>query len=393
MQGMQLYRYVLDNHKRLSLYELCSYVENLHLSKLADGNIGSLLMSKLIDSLEEVLSPAVMGRVLYLINKCPSMDDECFVMITNHIYRNRLYPSGDVPRVWGRYFKFIGDNRIYHRELLEVLSNGFAEYLGNSLEHSQEVFTRRVQEAVAITAWALAICAPNMPFHSLFDVLHKLSSRENMERSVLIRVFWSMAVRNRDLHKLDPAVLERLLNETLADPSVGLRKKSHIHQIYTVLRCMKLGGIDVSALMTRCLEVLGELQYGQNDSKISTSQRYVSDVLVRLGVPHKLELVTPDLLSIDIAIEGGGEKIALEVDGPLHFTRICDSSDNSVPMKTGPTQIKQAFLRSNGWSVLSVPPLKLDETIDLSAAIASIDAYYRRILLESGSTYLRTILQ
>ncbi|KAK1933239.1 hypothetical protein X943_002831 [Babesia divergens] len=389
---MQLYRYLTENHQKLSLYELCGHVEKLHLAKLTDVIIGSILKAKLISSLHDIDSPMVMGRVLYLLNKCPSMDDEFFVMITNHIYNKGIYPSGDVPRLWCRYFKFIGDSRLYHRGLLEVLCGGFSEYLQAYLDRPAGLHPRRMQESVAIAAWALAISAPNVACDSVFERMLALTCMSGIERSVLIRIYWSMAIRKWRMDKLDLCLLDRLFNDTMCDSSVGLRRKSHIHQIYTVLRCLKLCGIDDLKLLDRCLEALHALKYGQNDSKISTSQRYVSDVLVRLGIPHKLELLTPDLLSIDIAIEGQGERIALEVDGPLHFTRICDGSATSTPMKTGPTQIKQDFLKSSGWSFLSVPPVKLDDSVDLSAAIGSIDAYYKRLLLESGSPYLRRLL-
>ncbi|GIX60862.1 RAP protein, putative [Babesia caballi] len=388
----QLYRYVTENHQRLSLYALCGHVERLHQANLVDTQVSNLLRIKLVDNLDNVTSPVVMGRVLYLLHKCPSMDHDFFVMIANRIYRNRLYPSGDHPRLWCRYFKFIGDNRLYHKALLEVLCKGFTSYIGSYLEPPRATYTRRMQESVAIASWALAITAADVELGDLFACMLRFATIPGIDRSVTIRIYWSAAVRREGLHLLDLALVERLLEETLSDPSVGLRRKSHLHQIYTILRCLELADIDVRGLNARCLDALNELRYGHNDSKISTSQRYVSDVLVRLGVPHKVELLTPELLSIDIAIEGDGERIALEVDGPLHFTRVCDGSEASVPMRTGPTQAKQAFLKSQGWLVLSVPPVKLDDSVDLTTAIASIDAYYKRLLVGSGSPYLNRLL-
>lgn len=52
---------------------------------------------------------------------------------------------------------------------------------------------------------------------------------------------------------------------------------------------------------------------------ISKLHKDVSAVLEALGVPHQNEFMTEDcLFSIDIALSG--QQVALEVDGPFHFT-------------------------------------------------------------------------
>jgi hypothetical protein len=52
---------------------------------------------------------------------------------------------------------------------------------------------------------------------------------------------------------------------------------------------------------------------------VSTGQRGVGESLCRLGIAHELEYVTADgLFSIDLAIVD--RRIALEFDGPFHFT-------------------------------------------------------------------------
>ncbi|GFE53090.1 RAP domain-containing protein, putative [Babesia ovis] len=371
---------------------MCNHVERLYEANMADVEVTNLLRLKLVDSLSEINTAIVMGRVLYLLGKSPSMDDNFFVMITNHIHRNQLYPAGDSPRLWCRYFKFIGDNRIYHRPLLEVLAAGFYDYLADRVESATGPCSRRMQEAVALASWALAISAPDLALDHLFGLMLRFVAQPGVDRSVVIRVYWSSAISNRLLENLDIKDIGRMLDETLAGSNVGPRHKSHLHQIYTTLRCLNMAGIEDKGLTKRCLESLHALRYGYNDSKISTSQRYVSDVLVRLGVPHRVEVLTPDLLSIDIAIEGDGEQIALEVDGPLHFIRVCDGNEDSTPMHTGPTRAKQTFLRSSGWLVVSAPPVKLDDGDDLASSIASVDMYYKKILMNSGSKYLNRLL-
>lgn len=47
----------------------------------------------------------------------------------------------------------------------------------------------------------------------------------------------------------------------------------------------------------------------------------VSEHLARLRVAHDYEFTTPDgLFSLDIATRGPRGRVAIEVDGPFHFT-------------------------------------------------------------------------
>lgn len=47
----------------------------------------------------------------------------------------------------------------------------------------------------------------------------------------------------------------------------------------------------------------------------------VSEKLHFMGIPHEDEFVTEDgLFSIDVAVTGPGGPVAIEVDGPYHFT-------------------------------------------------------------------------
>jgi len=112
---------------------------------------------------------------------------------------------------------------------------------------------------------------------------------------------------------------------------------------------------------------------------VSVFQEDVSQALRALGVPHAMEQTTADgLFSVDIAVttpptwgdpaggeEGGrGEtgggagsaqppapsrlRIAIEVDGPYHFT-----VNTHSPL--GPTRLRHRMLTMLGWTVLSVP--------------------------------------
>lgn len=90
-------------------------------------------------------------------------------------------------------------------------------------------------------------------------------------------------------------------------------------------------------------------QAQQQAAKLSSFQLEVSAALGALGIEHELEHLTAvNLLSVDIAIVSGGRKIAIEVDGPFHF-----SVNTNSPL--GQTMIRRRLLRAVGWTVISVP--------------------------------------
>ncbi|KAL4427968.1 hypothetical protein ABPG75_002057 [Micractinium tetrahymenae] len=90
-------------------------------------------------------------------------------------------------------------------------------------------------------------------------------------------------------------------------------------------------------------------QAQQQAAKLSSFQLEVSSALGALGIEHEIEHLTAvNLLSVDIAIISGGRKLAIEVDGPFHF-----SVNTNSPL--GQTMIRRRLLRAVGWTVISVP--------------------------------------
>jgi RAP domain len=77
----------------------------------------------------------------------------------------------------------------------------------------------------------------------------------------------------------------------------------------------------------------------------------VISILEDLKVPHMVEGATPDgLLSIDVIIPRPGRTpVAVEVDGPLHFTAL-------PPFRSlGHTALRDRFLRQRGFVFLGLP--------------------------------------
>ena len=159
----------------------------------------------------------------------------------------------------------------------------------------------------------------------------------------------------------------------MADPAAGGSAGSR-------LRPLPLG--KYLACSDRCLARPSLAQA----AKLSSFQLEVSDALGQVGIEHELEYLTAvNLLSVDIAIVKGGafprlhtrsrsrkhptfrgprqptpsapqcslvffpgKKVAIEVDGPFHF-----SVNTNSPL--GQTMIRRRLLRAVGWTVISVP--------------------------------------
>lgn len=56
-------------------------------------------------------------------------------------------------------------------------------------------------------------------------------------------------------------------------------------------------------------------------SRVSVYQWEVSNIVTALQIEHQMEYLAQDgLFSVDIAIMSGDRNIAVEVDGPHHYT-------------------------------------------------------------------------
>ena len=56
-------------------------------------------------------------------------------------------------------------------------------------------------------------------------------------------------------------------------------------------------------------------------SRVSLFQQDVSNVVSALHIEHQMEYLAQDgLFSVDVAILQGDKRIAIEVDGPYHYT-------------------------------------------------------------------------
>ncbi|PRW33797.1 RAP domain [Chlorella sorokiniana] len=93
-----------------------------------------------------------------------------------------------------------------------------------------------------------------------------------------------------------------------------------------------------------------EQAWARKETTTSRLQNKVADVLHSLGVPFAEEYAPRgNFFNVDIAIMEGNTKLAVEVDGPQHF------SANAPHVPLASTCMRNSLLASAGWKVVSIP--------------------------------------
>ncbi len=172
--------------------------------------------------------------------------------------------------------------------------------------------------------------APTMNAQGVANALWALATlgwRPNAEMARVCEQWVDALAQNRRLLQVPTSELLQLLQAHLASQFLGL---------------------GLVTLPPSVLEVAVKARKEEaRKVTVSNSQREVGDSLRRLGIPHELEYTTADgLFSIDLAIVD--RRIALEFDGPSHFTR-----NTLEPL--GHTRLRDRLLSAMGWHVVSIP--------------------------------------
>jgi very-short-patch-repair endonuclease len=163
---------------------------------------------------------------------------------------------------------------------------------------------------------------------------------------------------------LFPQQLVYALNHESGPVELGTVHLSQLLQAHLASQFLGLGLITLPASM---LQVAARA-YREQARKVTVSngQREVGESLRRLGISHELEYITADgLFSIDLAILD--RRIALEFDGPSHFT-----TNTLEPL--GHTRLRDRLLSAMGWCVVSIPFFEWDRLHQTEQR----DAYVKR---------------
>ena len=163
---------------------------------------------------------------------------------------------------------------------------------------------------------------------------------------------------------------ERLCN-ALAIDTVGWNAEAQLHaqQLYQAYQAVAVERPGL--LPTPDPELLDAARKSWFDGMGDTSSRLHADVsacLTRMGVVHANERWCERAeRRVDIAIEGAGAPVALEVDGPHHFLQ--DGRQD------GSTQLRNRMLAAHGWRVAVV-----DYHVWVGLKHAQREEYLRRLL-------------
>jgi hypothetical protein len=212
--------------------------------------------------------------------------------------------------------------------------------------------------------------------------LHELAKRRGGWDSIGIRaqeqanLIWSLTVLEQ-FHSSQAARLIRELFLASQDECrrTGIIQLEHAHQLWQALFLLEgeappaVEGVEPWFRDT--LEAKW-LQEKARPKASSARHKALSKVLVDMGVAHFNEHDE----DIDVAIVlkraatwthetdrlslHDGMKVAVEFDGPNHFTRILDTASGEAPRSLGHSVLKYRLLKRQGWTVVRVPYYEFD---------------------------------
>ena len=170
----------------------------------------------------------------------------------------------------------------------------------------------------------------------------------SMKPQEVANIIWGLATLGWQANCELSAVFQRLVDAFAHERRLVQLSAAHLSQLLQAHLASQFLGLGLITLPSSMLEVAVK-SYREEARKVmvSNGQREVGESLRRLGISHELECITADgLFSIDLAIVD--RRIALEFDGPSHFTR-----NTLEPL--GHTRLRDRLLSAMGWHVVSIP--------------------------------------
>ena len=193
-----------------------------------------------------------------------------------------------------------------------------------------------------------------------------------MNAQDVANIIWGLATLGWQASSDLGAVFQQLVDAFAHERGPAQPSTAFLSQLFQAHLASQFLGLGLITLPSSMLEVAVKT-YREEARKVTVSngQREVGESLRRLGIPHELECITADgLFSIDLAIVD--RRIALEFDGPSHFTR-----NTLEPL--GHTRLRDRLLSAMGWHVVSIPFFDWDRL----QRPEQMDAYVEQRLLEA----------
>ena len=175
----------------------------------------------------------------------------------------------------------------------------------------------------------------------------------SMKPQAVANTIWGLATLGWQASSELGAVLQQLVDAFAHECWLVQLSTAHLSKPLQAHLASQFLGLGLITLPSSMLQVAVQA-YREALRKVTVSngQREVGQSLRRLGIPHELECITADgLFSIDLAILD--RRIALEFDGPSHFT-----TNTLEPL--GHTRLRDRLLSAMGWCVVSIPFFEWD---------------------------------
>ncbi len=203
---------------------------------------------------------------------------------------------------------------------------------------------------VANIIWGLATLGWQAGEGRMRDALEAAAGRvaPSMNPQEVANTIWGLATIGWQACSDLGAVFQHLVEAFSHERGLVQLSTAHLSQLlqaHLASQFLCLGLITLPSSMLE--EAVKTCREQARKVTVSNGQREVGESLRRLGIPHELECITADgLFSIDLAIVD--RRIALEFDGPSHFTK-----NTLEPL--GHTRLRDRLLSAMGWRVVSIP--------------------------------------
>jgi len=209
------------------------------------------------------------------------------------------------------------------------------------------------QHLVNIT-WALAtVCVHDTKFY--MAVADEAVSRnlKGFELNGLANLVWSFGVADINHSPIFRKAIEVIKQARPSDFSKGVLVSLHQWLMWLHLEHgASYDAFNLPDLRSRCEEAMQDPSI-----RVSRLQRNVWSIIFEVKDGFEEELVD-DFTSYSIDIASQALQIAVEVDGPSHFT--ASPNDTSVHYMNGSTLFKRRLLTAAGWRVINLPHYELN---------------------------------
>jgi very-short-patch-repair endonuclease len=226
---------------------------------------------------------------------------------------------------------------------------------------------RAISQEVANLLWAMATLNWHLRRTELCDVFEAAAIRvvSSFTEQGLANSMWAMATLG---WRPSDAYFSAMGTSAVFRSNLQQDTLCQLFQVHLASRLLNFGRFSLSpSLLPVAAQAFRTLA---KRTSISKTQREVGHCLTRLGIEYELEHLTEDgFFSIDIAVVD--RRIAIEFDGPLHFT-----SNTLEPLGA----IRERLLTAIGWRVISIPFFEWDPKLGSHATHEVQDAYMRRLL-------------